>query len=132
MSKEKILKQHHNGDGYLYVGLSKDGKNKVQKVHMLVAKTFLNHKPKGRELHVNHIDFDTLNNRLNNLEIVKARVNLNKKHLKSSSKYVGVCYRKDCKKWGASIHINKKRYHLGVYKNEYDAHLAYQNKLKTI
>ena len=131
-NKEKILKATIEGHGYFQVTLYKNGIYKTMKVHQLVAIAFFNHKPNRYELVVNHINFNKLDNRVENLELVTARQNSNKKHLKSSSKYVGVCWRALNKKWKAEIYINGKSKHLGLFNNEYDAHLAYQKELKTI
>jgi hypothetical protein len=68
---------------------------------------------------------------LNNLQVVKNRINLSKDR-KVTSKYTGVHYYKITKKWVAYITINKKRKSLGYYNNEYDAHLAYQKELSKI
>jgi hypothetical protein len=50
-------------------------------------------------------------------------------HIKSTSKYTGVSFRKDRNKWAAEIKINGKRIKLGHYSIEEDAHLAYQAAL---
>lgn len=60
------------------------------------------------------------------------RRNANKKHLKSTSKYIGVNFNKGTNKWVARILINGKSKYLGLHKTEYDAHLAYQNELKML
>ena len=130
--KEKILKAGVNANGYLQVNLFKDGKCKARKVHQLVAVAFLGHKPCGMKLVVNHIDIDKLNNNVSNLEIVTARENGNKKHLKSSSKYTGVCWDKRDKKWMAYIRINGKLKNLGYFTDELEASNAYQLKLSEI
>ena len=131
-NKEKILKAGVNANGYLQVNLFKDGKCKARKVHQLVAVAFLGHKPCGMKLVVNHIDIDKLNNNVSNLEIVTARENGNKKHLKSSSKYTGVCWDKRDKKWMAYIRINGKLKNLGYFTDELEASNAYQLKLSEI
>jgi hypothetical protein len=69
---------------------------------------------------------------LDNLEIVTARENSNKKHLKSSSKYIGVCFEKESKKWVASISLKGKQKKLGRFDCEIKASEAYQNALKTL
>ncbi len=112
--------------GYYRVGLSKNSKCKTRRVHQLVAESFLNHKPVGYKLVVNHIDFDKLNNKVENLEIVTQRENSNQKHLKSSSKYIGVSWKKRENKWRAQININNKRKHLGYFDNELEAADAYK------
>ena len=68
-------------------------KSKTKIIHKLVAYAFLNHKPCGYKLVVNHIDRNKENNNLYNLEIIFQRENANRKHIKSSSKYVGVCWK---------------------------------------
>lgn len=130
--KEKILKPQKDFHGYYHVNLSKDSKTKVKKIHQLVAIAFLGHKPNGHKLVINHKDLNKLNNNVDNLEVVTNRENSNKKHLPSSSKYTGVSWDKEKKKWTAQIWINGKLKRLGRYKNEYNAHLAYQNALSKL
>jgi hypothetical protein len=129
---ERILKTGVQTNGYLIVGLHKDGKVKTRLIHQLVAIAFLNHKPDGFKLVVNHINFNRSDNRFENLEIVTHRENSNQKHLKSTSKYTGVSWCNTCKKWVSSISINNKKKTLGRFTNEHDAHLAYENKLKEL
>ena len=102
-------------------------------VHQLMAESFLNHKPNGRQEYViNHKNLNKLDNRLENLEIVSHRENSNQKHIKSSSKYTGVSWYKSNKRWIAAISVSGKKIYLGSFNNEYAAHVAYQNKLKEI
>jgi hypothetical protein len=131
-TKEKILTQSADSNGYYCVGISKYSITKTRTVHQLVAITFLNHKPNGRILVVNHKNFNKQDNRVENLEIVTMRENSNKKHLPSSSKYVGVSWKKENKKWMASIDINGKRKHLGYFNCELEASNAYQQQLNQI
>ena len=64
--KEKILKQHIDNHGYMFVTLSNKGKTKSFKTHRLVAKAFL---PNPKNLPcVNHKDEDKSNNCVENLE----------------------------------------------------------------
>ena len=128
--KERILKPSKAGRGYLMVNLYKDGARRFSKVHQLVAMAFLNHNPCGYNLVVNHKNFNRLDNRLENIEVVTMRENTNKKHLESTSKYVGVSWREKRKKWRASIIINGESKHLGEFKDEHEANLAYQKALK--
>lgn len=74
-SKERFLKASKEGNGYLRVGLSKDGKKKDFKVHRLVASAFIenpNNLPQ-----INHIDEDKQNNHVSNLEWCTAEYNNN-------------------------------------------------------
>jgi hypothetical protein len=126
------LKTQKSTRGYPRVDLKKDGKRKSRTVHQLVAEAFLNHKPCGYKLVVNHINFIKHDNRLENLEIDTQRNNTNQKHLKSSSEYVGVSWNKKAKKWKAGIRINGKTKYLGSFTCEKEASEAYQLKLKNI
>lgn len=133
-SKTKILKPGKNTRGYLLVVIVGEGVRKTKMIHKLVAEHFLNHTPCGHELVINHKDFDKENNSVENLEIVTQRENANLKHLKKgkTSKYTGVSKSKKYNKWHAQIKVNGSIVNLGFFENEYDAHLAYENKLKTI
>jgi hypothetical protein len=62
-----------SGNGYLIVGLFKNGKRKNVLVHRAVAEAFIGHIDNSRE--VNHIDGNKLNNKLENLEIVSRSQN---------------------------------------------------------
>ena len=128
----KLMSIHDNSYGYNVVDLSINGKKRTIKVHKLMAIAFLNHQPKVDGLVVNHINHKRNDNRLVNLELITQRENANKKHIKSSSGYVGVSWDKSISKWYACIKINNKSHNLGYYINEIDAHNAYKNKLKTI
>ncbi len=131
VTQDKVLTPALSG-GYLSVSFTKNDVRKTMFNHRLVAYAFLNHKPSGMDLVVNHINLDKTDNRLENLEIVSSRENSNKKHLDSISKYTGVTWHYKLKKWKATIWINRKNKHLGYFDNEIDAHNAYQKKLKEI
>ncbi len=130
ISKEKILKPRVN-TGYKVFNLCKNGHEKTRKVHQLVAMAFLNHVPCGYKLVVNHKDFNKLNNNISNLEIVTMRENANRKHIKSSSEFTGVYWHKATQKWMARIRVNGKQKYLGLFSNEKDASIAYENSLIT-
>ena len=115
--KERILKPRATR-GYYGISLYKDNKSKSRTIHQLVAEAFLNHKPCGLKLVVNHIDVNKQNNKSDNLEIVTNRENSNRKHLKSSSKYVGVSWYKERNKWLSFIRINGKQKYLGSFSKE--------------
>jgi len=130
--KEKILKQNIDSTKYYAVVLSNGILIKTIKIHVLVAIAFLNHIPCGMKFVINHKNFNKSDNRVENLEIVSGRENTNKKHIKSTSKYVGVSWAKKRNKWTAQITINRKVINLGFFNNEYDAHLAYEKSLYAI
>lgn len=129
LNKIRNLKLSKNNDGYLQVGLSNKGYLKTFHIHKLVAVAFLDHIPCGLKLVINHINFNKTDNRVENLEIVSNRENSNMKHLKSSSKYIGVSWDKQKNKWRSSIYINGKLKYLGHFIEEKDASIAYQNEL---
>ncbi len=130
--KGKVLKAFVRNTTYFAVNLCKNNKSKLINIHQLVAIAFLNHKPCGLKLVVNHIDVNPKNNNLYNLEVITQRENANKKHVKSSSKYVGVSWHKNKNKWQSHIRINDKSKHLGLFTDEKEAAQAYQNELNKI
>lgn len=130
--KEKILKFHKNPSGYYCLTLNKDAKKKYFTVHQLVCVAFLNHIPCGHELVIDHINDNRLDNRIDNLHLVTQRYNAYKTQGRYSSKHKGVSWHKKKKKWQASIYINNKLKYLGSFKNEHEASLVYQNKLKEL
>jgi len=130
--KEKILKPNNDGNGYLRVCLTKDGKAKDKRIHVLVAEAFLNHVPNGMKLIVDHINAVKTDNRLENLQIITSRENSSKDKKGGSSKYTGVHWRKRDKKWIAQITINGKVKRLGRFKDETKAAEAYQIALNNL
>ena len=73
--KEEILKAYDDGNGYLKVGLFKDGKREQPLVHVLVATAFLDNVDNLPE--VNHKDEDKTNNCVENLEYCSSSYNIN-------------------------------------------------------
>lgn len=128
--KGKNIAKNINPYGYLNVCLCNKNE-KTFRVHVLVYKTFV-----GRiddEFVINHIDGDKTNNKLLNLEAVSSRSN--SAHFYNgnnsfSSKYVGVSWKKDFKKWCARIWIKGRDKHLGYYDTEKEAYEAYLQALK--
>ena len=127
-----ILKPQRKIGGYIIVRLPKDKKYKNFSVHQLVAMAFLNHVPCKQKLVIDHINDIRTDNRLENLQIVTTRENVYKTQGKYSSKYKGVYWNKTSKKWLASIFLDGKNRHIGLFTCELAAGLAYQNKLKEI
>jgi hypothetical protein len=81
--------------------------------------------PQG--LLVDHRNLDGLDNQRSNLRIATySENNCNRpKRKNTSSRFVGVCFEKRCKRWMAYIAMNRKRKHIGYFDSEIDAARAY-------
>ena len=130
--KERVLKPCDNGKGYLFIILRKDNCSKQRTLHQMVAESFFNHKPKEHKLVVDHINGDRQDNRLDNLQLISQRHNTSKDKKNKTSKYTGVCWNRHINKWMSAIRIDNKKKHLGYFKCELAAAVAYQNKLKEL
>lgn len=86
IKREKILKNNLYGNGYYYVGLSKNGKVKRYKVSRLVAQEFIPN-PENKPF-INHIDGDKLNNHIDNLEWCTQSENMKHASMIGLRKYV--------------------------------------------
>ncbi len=107
-------------------------KRKVFTVSQLIAMAFLNHVPCGYKIVVDHIDNNSLNNNINNLQLVSQRQNVSKeKHRKVfTSSYLGVSFCKQTNKWRADINVKCKLKFLGRFDTEVEASQAYQKALQ--
>ena len=130
LTNDKILKPCLDSNGYYKVTLSKDGKTKTIRIHILVATAFLDHVPDGYKIVVDHIDNNKLNNNLTNLQLITHRENISKDRKNGTSQYKGVFWGKNSNKWKSQITINGKQKHLGLFTSEEEAHEVYQNALK--
>lgn len=126
--KAKNLSLVIKGAGYYQVLLSIKGIRKYMLVHHIIADTFLEDKRDGRNLVVDHINNNKLDNRPENLQIVSQRIN-NSKDSIGTSKYPGVSYETSYNKWRSEIRINGKNKFLGRFENEEEASQSYQNEL---
>ena len=126
--KERILRAGVFSNGYLGVVLAKENRAISFTVHKLMAITFLNHTQNGNNIVVDHIDNNKLNNNLENLQLISNRLNCSKDK-KGTSKYTGVSWNTSVGKWYAHIVLNSKRIHLGIYDDELEASIAYNNAL---
>jgi len=131
-TKEEKIMSLSIRERYLGLMLYKDSVGKNFHIHQLLAITFLNHKPCGYKLVVDHIDNNPLNNQLDNLQIISARLNSSKDKKNGTSKYIGVSWSKVMKKWLSCIVLNGKIKVLGYFEDELEASEKYNNFLKTI
>jgi len=130
--KGRAVKLNPNGSGYLKFGTCKNGVRATKTVHVIVATTFLGHKPGEDGLVVDHKWEDKLDNRANSLQLISHRENLSKDKKGGSSKYVGVCWDKPHKRWRSRIGIDGDSNHLGLFTSELEASDAYQDALAKI
>lgn len=80
--------------------------------HRIIFAMFHGYWPK----YIDHIDGDSLNNRIDNLrECTVTENNQNRFDVR------GVCYLKHCKRYHAYINVDKKRINLGYYKTKSEA-----------
>lgn len=132
-SKEKLKKLTISSDGrYSQVTLCKEKKVKTFQIHKLVAIAFLNHKPNGHFIVIDHINNVQTDNRVENLQIISQRENCSKDKSGYSSMYTGVYYDKSAKSYISRIRVGGEKKYLGCFRTEIEAHLAYQRELQKI
>jgi hypothetical protein len=83
---------------------------------------------------IDHIDGDKGNNKIENLRPTTPLQNIqnSKGNSNASSKYKGLHWRNDVKMWRVRFTSKGKRYEVGYFKNEIDAALSYNKKVKEI
>ena len=129
-NKIKQIK-HLNTKGRYKVNLYKKGKPALanNRISVLVAEAFLNHKRCGHKLVVDHIDNNKINDKLYNLQVITHRQNLTKDR-KNITGYTGVF--KVGNRYNAGIRMGKEKIHLGSYKTPEEASQAYQKALSKL
>ena len=124
--KTRIMAGRMGNRGYIHVSLYKNKRTKTFLVSRLVAQHFLPDWDKS--LQVDHINGVRTNNHVDNLRMVTHSQNLksySKKIEGVTSKFRGVCWVKDRKKWEARIMVDGKRPHLGCFDDEEEAARAW-------
>lgn len=132
---ERFLKFGLYGSGtkkrkYYKIGLTKGTKTYTKSVHSLVAAAFLNYYyDETKDLFVDHIDNNPLNNNVNNLQIISRRENLTKDSKKDHS---GIFWKEKKKVWEVYTGINYKWCYLGESRNKQEALDIYNHVLDQI
>lgn len=83
-------------------------------------------------IQIDHRDGNPTNNSLDNLRLVTNRENQQNQHKHRAGKLIGASFDKGRDKWKAKITLNGKRYHLGRYDTELEAHQAYMGAFALI
>lgn len=119
---------YKNPDGYLRIKIG--------------AKTYLAHRlawlfvyGKFPDNDIDHIDHNSVNNRISNLRDVSHTENMQNQvsaHANGSTGLLGVSYRKDRNTYKAIISLNGKQKVLGHFKTAPEAHAAYVSAKRVI
>ncbi len=104
--------------------------SKTRTISVWSAMAFLNFKPSGQLTVVDHIDNNSHNDCLYNLQIISHRKNVSKDR-KPISKYTGVS-RNNKNQWKSQIFIKGKKKYLGSFKTKVKAAQAYKKELNNI
>ena len=128
----RILKLINDSGGYKVISLYQNKKLKIFKVHRLVGKAFLEN-PDNKPV-IDHIDNNPSNNNVKNLRWCSQKDNLANqgKRSKNTTGFKGVAYHKPSKKYVATIMINGKNKHLGLFKTAEEASQAYEAKAEEV
>ena len=133
------VKPYINNKEYLCINLYKNSKVYKFQIHRLIAIYFIPN-PQGLN-EVNHIDGKPLNNAISNLEwcthsqnlkhawatglFPKRPLNASVKRKNATSRYKGVSWSNERKRWCVGVTVKGKRTALGRYTDEIEAAKAY-------
>lgn len=113
-----------SNNGYLQVRLH----NKWIRIHRLVYTYF-----KGdidEDAIIDHIDGNIFNNHIDNLRLSTLRQNQQNRVEHRNGRLFGCYLPNGRNKWRASIKLNGKKHHLGMFNTEQEAHEAYIKALE--
>ena len=112
----------HNS-GYAVRGVRVSGKVTLQWMHRIITNC-------PADMDVDHINHDKLDNQKSNLRVCSTSENCHNQQMHSvakTSRFKGVYFDKQANKWRAQIKLNNKNKYLGLFTNEIDAAIAYNN-----
>lgn len=131
--KGKLLSIKFDKKGYCTFVLYKNKSCKTIRIHVLVAMAFLNHKPDGHKVVIDHKNNIQSDNRACNLQIVSQRLNSSKDKKGKTCQSTGVSFRSDKKTpYECKIRINRTSICLGTFTNEKEASEMYLKALNNI
>lgn len=110
-----VKSKHRNG--YLVVSVRSNGKSYYLLAHRVAWFLYYGELPKN---FIDHVDGNKTNNKIENLRDVTHLQNIHNIH-----GFKGYSWNEKLKKYGANITVNGKKYRLGHYKTEQEAHEAY-------
>ena len=110
---------------YACTDIRRNGVRKTYKMHRLILNA-------EDGMHVDHINGDGLDNRRENLRLVTPQQNQanSRKRSKMTSRFKGVCWHAAARKWRATLAINHRSLHLGLFDDEILAAQAYDEKAR--
>jgi transposase len=123
--------QKKAGKIYCQAFVKKSMVERGKREYMLLHRHIMN---APKDMDVDHINGNTLDNRKNNLRLCTESENaFNRgKSKTNTSGYKGVSWNKHLKKWNATICKKEKNIHLGYYNTPQEAHAAYCEAAKTL
>lgn len=120
-AKKNVIAGNKRVDCYIQIGLDK-------KNHLAHRLAWLYVYGKFPEKHLDRINENPSDNRINNLRLSTNRENsqnISKPNKNNASGYLGVYWNKKDKKWQASITINRKLKNLGYFNTAEESSEAY-------
>lgn len=101
---------------------------KPARMHRVIVEKMIGKQLKPSE-HIDHIDGNPLNNRQSNLRVVTNQQNRYNQRPKpgASSRYKGVFFNKEKRRWCTKINADKIEYTIGYFDDEIEAALAYDS-----
>lgn len=119
---------HRSGDGFYAAHREGTGDRARVWMHREVMRRILGREVLPTEI-VDHIDQNKMNNQRDNLRVATRSQNEANKTIwgRGVSRYRGVSWSKQKKKWKASIQVNNKQIHLGYFTTENEAALAWND-----
>ena len=102
-------------DGYVYVCLSINGRERNERVHRLILEGFLG----TRNMPIDHIDGNKKNNCITNLEYVTVKENTRRYHsgIKGSRDLIGLNFNKSQNNYKITRWVNGKLIHIKTFRD---------------